>query len=242
MPKARLRERVSMFAEGDVVTLLQTSLDASIKGTTARCRRRRGQTDTIQARAARALGLVYMRELSNARQALEGEALAPGTEKVLTDEEKRRPVAREPVDPCVAEVDPAVPLDLDIDLLFQNVRNSRRGATGGPSGMTTAHLRILLESAAGSSLLEEVAIIFARGRIPEDILTVVRVGRMTALQKAEGGIRGIVVGDVFRRLVARTIAKQFAQQAEGLEGRNCRDVQCFEGWRTWLTERRSSHS
>ena len=68
MPKARWQERVSMFAAGDWVTLLQTSLDASIKGTTARCRRRRGQRDTIQARAARA-GLAHMGELSNARQA-----------------------------------------------------------------------------------------------------------------------------------------------------------------------------
>ena len=70
--KARLQERVSMFAAGDWVTLLQTSLDASIKGTTARCRRRKGQRDTIQARAARALSLAHMGELSNARQALEG--------------------------------------------------------------------------------------------------------------------------------------------------------------------------
>ena len=121
----------------------------------------------------------------------------------------------EPVDPGVAEVDPAVLLDLDIDLLLQNLRNSRRGAAGGPSGMTTEHLKILLESATGSSLLGEAATMFARGRIPEEILIAVRVGRMTALQKADGGIRGIVVGDVFRRLVARTIAKQFAEQAEG---------------------------
>ena len=38
---------------------------------------------------------------------------------------------------------------------------------------------------------------------------------MTALQKPDGGVRGIVVGDVFRRLVGRTLAKQFAEQAQG---------------------------
>ena len=42
----------------------------------------------------------------------------------------------------------------------------------------------------------------------------VRVGRMTALQKPDGGVRGIVVGDVVRRLVARTLAQQFGPQAE----------------------------
>ena len=55
--------------------------------------------------------------------------------------------------------------------------------------MTTEHLKILLDSAAGSSLLGDVATLFGRGQLPEDILTVVRVGRMTALQKPDGGVR-----------------------------------------------------
>ena len=38
---------------------------------------------------------------------------------------------------------------------------------------------------------------FARGRIPKDVLSAVRTGRM-AFQKPNGGVRGIVVGDVFR--------------------------------------------
>ena len=81
--------------------------------------------------------------------------------------------------------------------------------------MTTEHLKILLDSAPGSSSLGDVTTLFARGQLPGDILTAVRVGRMTALQKPDGGVRCIVLGDVFRRLVARTIAKQFAVQAEG---------------------------
>ena len=40
------------------------------------------------------------------------------------------------------------------------------------------------------------------------------LGRLTALQKPDGGIRGIVLGDVFRRLVARTLAQQFGPQVE----------------------------
>ena len=39
-------------------------------------------------------------------------------------------------------------------------------------------------------------------------------GRLTALKKPDGGVRGIVVSDVLRRLVARTIAKQYAEAAE----------------------------
>ena len=37
---------------------------------------------------------------------------------------------------------------------------------------------------------------------------------MTALRKTNGGVRGIVVGDVLRRLVARTMAQQLGPQVE----------------------------
>ena len=37
---------------------------------------------------------------------------------------------------------------------------------------------------------------------------------MSALRKANGGVRGIVVGDVLRRLVARTIAQQVGAAVE----------------------------
>ena len=40
------------------------------------------------------------------------------------------------------------------------------------------------------------------------------MGRITALSKPDGGVRGIVVGDILRRLVARTISKQFMKEAE----------------------------
>ena len=46
---------------------------------------------------------------------------------------------------------------------------------------------------------------FAQANIPEEILAVLRVGQMTA---------GIVVGDVVRRLVAKTMAKQLMTRFE----------------------------
>ena len=37
---------------------------------------------------------------------------------------------------------------------------------------------------------------------------------MTALQKPDGGVRGIATGTSFRRLVARTLARQFGKAVE----------------------------
>ena len=42
----------------------------------------------------------------------------------------------------------------------------------------------------------------------------IRLGRITALEKPSGGIRGIVVGDFNRRLVARTIAQQVSEDVQ----------------------------
>ena len=52
------------------------------------------------------------------------------------------------------------------------------------------------------------------GRVPEEIIEALRLGRLTALSTLDGGVRGIVVGDILRRKVARTIAKQIAKQVE----------------------------
>ena len=54
----------------------------------------------------------------------------------------------------------------------------------------------------------------AVGDIPEEVVDGIRFGRLTALAKPDGGMRGIVVGDIVRRLVARTMAKQVAKKAE----------------------------
>ena len=208
VPQGRLKERVARFSAGEWVPLLEMSLECSMQGNVASRRRRRRATDDLQCRG----------ELSHARRALEGEPVAPSNEntwKALINEAKRPHTAREGINQELLDMNPTVPVDSDVDLLLKNLRTSRRGAAAGPSGMTTEHLKIILDSTECCALFGEVATLFARGQIPREILEGVRVGRMTALQKPDGGVRGIVVGDVVRRLVARTLAQQFGPQAEG---------------------------
>ena len=72
----------------------------------------------------------------------------------------------------------------------------------------------MLEHEGDSQRLVEVASLFAVGRVPEEIVNALRLGRLTALSKPDGGVRGIVVGDILRRIVAQTIAKQIAKKVE----------------------------
>ena len=104
--KSSLIERLQSFKEGNWTILLDTSVKCAEQASQAsRCRRRR-QDDEIAKRADRAQSLVQMGELSAARQALEGAAVAPGTEATraaLTDPAKRPPAPREPLPRHLAE-------------------------------------------------------------------------------------------------------------------------------------------
>ena len=172
--------------------------------------------DDIQRRAERAEALVQLGELSAGRHALEGTSLAPGTNATLNDLQdpnKRPPVPREEL-PNDFFVRRGPPFDLDFDLFAKNLRVSRRGAAGGPSGMTADPLRPLLDSEVDIARFWRLAQDLARATVPDEIVDVVRLGRMTALCKPNGGVRGIVAGDMVRRLVARTISQQISKAVE----------------------------
>ena len=78
--------------------------------------------------------------------------------------------------------------------------------------MTVEHLRVLLSCDEDCRHLAHAAHLLTTAAIPAPILPAIRLGRLVALQKPNGRVRGLVLGDVFRRLVARTLAQQFSPQ------------------------------
>ena len=80
--------------------------------------------------------------------------------------------------------------------------------------MTAEYLRVLLRNERDSDLLYEMALDVVRGDISDVVLEAIRIGRMVALQNPGGGVRGIVVGDILRRLVARTLAQELSVHIE----------------------------
>ena len=51
--------------------------------------------------------------------------------------------------------------------------------------------------------------------VSAEILPLLRLGRITALRKPSGGIRGIVVGDTFRRLLHAQSRSKSTRRGEG---------------------------
>ena len=76
------------------------------------------------------------------------------------------------------------------------------------------HLRVRFEMPSTQHRLFQHRVGFSfTTQVPQSIFSALRLGRMTALRIPSGGVRGIVVGDVLRRLVARTLAQQFAKKS-----------------------------
>ena len=102
---------------------------------------------------------------------------------------------------------------LDSIEIFTCLRKARRGAAADQSGITSDHLFRVLENESDSDLLRKFASLLAVGQVPDSILEAVLLGRMTVLSKPDGWVRGIAVGDNFRRLMARTISMQMVEAA-----------------------------
>ena len=56
--------------------------------------------------------------------------------------------------------------------------------------------------------------------MPESVSKAFMSATMTALQKLDGGVRGIATGTSFRRLVAKTVARQFEKAVESTFARS----------------------
>ena len=153
------------------ISLLDENFVCAEEGHTLSVRVRRRHHPEEAKRAARALSLLQAGELSAARQALEGAAMAPGnwsTLRTLTDPERRPPLPRQPLSDEVIRTQPVEQFVLDSDQFLLCLRKARRGAAPGPSGMTSDRLFPLLSSEGDSEPFAQVGSLLANGNVPDN--------------------------------------------------------------------------
>ena len=203
------RARIEHLQQGQWIHLLNTAHHQARAASATS-----SSAATPERQASRARQLVHLGELSAARQALTAGPLAPGTADTLQElqDPAQRPNAPyAPLHPSLSEFQPDQPVDLPDDLILMNLRRGRKGAAPGPSGLTTDTLRILLDDDTAATNFIRVAQKLAQASVPAGIASAIGLGRMVALTKPNGRVRGMVVGDVLRRLVSRCLAQQYAQ-------------------------------
>ena len=162
-------------------------------------------------RAQQAEAKVRMREVSRARRHLCSTGLAPGSAATLaelTSPTLRPPSLTEEIPADILSHSPSAPLKLDPNRLLDALRSAGRGSAQDLSGTRYEHYRVLLEDDDLWSLFAKFMQAFARGEVPPEVAQALRLGRMTALKKESGKVRGIVAGSIVRRLACRTVAHQ----------------------------------
>ena len=75
-------------------------------------------------------------------------------------------------------------------------------------------LKVCLGDAEATHLLFQAAEDLARAEAPVTVTRAFMTATTTALRKPDGGVRGIATGTSFRRLVAKTLARQFWKAVE----------------------------
>ena len=113
--------------------------------------------------------------------------------------------------------------------------------------MTVEHLQPLLDHSKDAKQFFQVAELLSRAKVPASVRDAVKLGRLTALRKPDGGVRGIVAGDIVRRFVARTMSQQLMDDVEratapfqyALSTRaGCECTHALEGSSSWILGRR----
>ena len=183
-------------------------------------RETRGETNLKDAPRKRdelqeAVAMVRIGELSRARMFLTSAGLAPGNNDTLA--ELRDPALRpreltRPLPDALADFVPDEQVDLDQSRVLQALRSAGRGSAADLSGSRYEHYRVLMEDDELWPLFAQLCNALAKADVPEEIAAAISLGRMTALKKTSGKVRGIVAGCTLRRLVGRALATQFSEQ------------------------------
>ena len=186
-------------------------LIAEVRSCTSRtCPVPKNDADDHMRRGLAAQSRVQRGQVSRARHELTGAALAPKDEITLAELRSRRPQSRaHDIPQAIIDYIPESPLQLDAKIFAKCLQTAPSGSAPGPGGCTNEMLRVCLDDVETLSLLISAAEDFARAETPPAAQSFM-LATMTALRKKDGGVRGIATGSSFRRLVAKTLAKQFS--------------------------------
>ena len=205
-----LASRADQFARGEWRELI----NMAVQNVSTFPNSKREASSEAERRGLAAQEKVKRGQVSRARQALVGAALSPKTEETLEELRRRRPqAALRQIPQEVMDYAPDSPLAMDMKIFAKCLRTAPAGSSAGPGGCSNEMLKVCLDDEETCQLLFLAAEDFARGTAP-NVSQCFMLANLTALQKKDGGVRGIATGTTFRRLVAKTLARQFSRQVE----------------------------
>ena len=101
---------------------------------------------------------------------------------------------------------------------MQALRSFPRDSASGPSGLRPNHIAEAFRcKASGPSLdllesISHLASLAANGQLPTSLSPLLAAARLLPFRKKTGGIRPVAVGDVFRRLIGKSVLKLYQSE------------------------------
>ena len=105
---------------------------------------------------------------------------------------------------------------MDAESVLSAIRSFNQHSGAGPSGLRPLHLKESLGPANADQVLDNLTTLvntLVRGQAHRDVSPWLCGATLTALPKKDGSSRPVAVGEVLRRLTAKTLCACFQQQA-----------------------------
>ena len=145
-------------------------------------------------------------DISRAARLLTSSGLAPDSAETLQRLKAKHPQSSVPLSsPCD---DSAGPITLERESFLKALKSTPRGSAPGPSGLRFEHLKVCSEVRDLCDCLCGIVQKVAAGGPGPVVGRALASARLIALAKGGGDVRPIAVGEVLRRLVARSICIQ----------------------------------
>ena len=169
--------------------------------------------------AKRATTLAQDGQYARATQALTSAGMAPDSAATRQALRAKHPVASGP--PIPAPTTEVPQISVSQMEVAKAVKKFRRGSAPGPDGLRPEHLSATLQAAPGRrdralQSLTSLVNAMAGGGVPAEVAPFLCGARLHAAAKKDGGIRPIAVGNILRRLTAKTIARKVQERAASL--------------------------
>ncbi|GJP43967.1 hypothetical protein CLOM_g3365 [Closterium sp. NIES-68] len=171
------------------------------------------RSTAMTARLNRAKRFAHCADWSRSLGALEAGELAPSTPDTITALQAKHPPAMAPIPEWVPDFTATDVPQLTVPLLHSALRSAPRGTAAGPSGWLIEHLRdTFLSCQTHLPHLLQLFQNWLQGDLPLEVRPYFTASTLVALQKPQGGVRPIAIGEVLPHLLSRCVTLHYKQQ------------------------------
>ena len=126
--------------------------------------------------------------------------IAPVNQEIINILDSKHPSA--PL-PSIKELPVGASFSVQPKQVLKQLHSFSKGSAGGRSGWRVGHFLELCQFQEFLTLFTDVINLFLSARVPLEINQLLVSGKLVPILKKDGGIRPVVVGEVFRRLLSK---------------------------------------